>query len=123
MKKIAALIAIGLLSSLTACGGKKTTTSPEAIKPPPPPPSVPSTPVVTPAPTPTPAPDLTPAPAPAANDAKPAAGTKYVVKRGDTLWGIATRTYGDGRQYKKIVAANPAIKGERVNAGQTIVLP
>ncbi len=50
-------------------------------------------------------------------------GTKYVVKKGDTLWSIATKTYNDGKQYKKIVAANPSIKGERVLVGQTIILP
>jgi nucleoid-associated protein YgaU len=50
-------------------------------------------------------------------------GTKYVVKKGDTLWSIAVRTYNDGKQYKKIVAANPSIKGERVLVGQTIILP
>ena len=47
----------------------------------------------------------------------------YVVKKGDTLWAIAQKQYGDGKQYKKIVAANPNIKGDRVMAGQKIVLP
>ena len=50
-------------------------------------------------------------------------GTKYVVKKGDTLWSIATKTYNDGKQYKKICAANPSIKGEKVLVGQTIILP
>lgn len=52
-----------------------------------------------------------------------APGQKYTVKRGDTLWSIAQRTYGNGNQYKKIAAANPSIKGDRVNVGQTITLP
>ena len=52
-----------------------------------------------------------------------ASGKTYTVKRGDTLWGIAKTQYGDGKQYKKIVAANPSIKGEQVNAGQKLVLP
>src|SRR4051812_30210932 len=47
----------------------------------------------------------------------------YTVKKGDTLWGIAQRTYGDGKQYRKILAANPGIKGDKLNAGQKIVLP
>jgi 5'-nucleotidase/UDP-sugar diphosphatase len=51
------------------------------------------------------------------------AGKTYVVKKGDTLWGIAQKTYGDGKQYRKIVAANPNIKGDRVMTGQKIVLP
>ena len=50
-------------------------------------------------------------------------GKTYIVKKGDTLWGIAQRTYGDGKQYRKIIAANPSIKGDRLNAGQKIVLP
>ncbi len=50
-------------------------------------------------------------------------GKTYVVKKGDTLWAIAQRTYGDGKQYRRIVAANPNIKGDRVFAGQKIVLP
>jgi 5'-nucleotidase / UDP-sugar diphosphatase len=50
-------------------------------------------------------------------------GKTYVVKKGDTLWAIAQKTYGDGKQYKKIVAANPNIKGDRVMTGQKIVLP
>ena len=52
-----------------------------------------------------------------------AGGKKYVVQKGDTLWSIATKNYKDGQQYKKIVAANPSIKGERVLVGQTIILP
>ncbi len=63
-----------------------------------------------------PAPANYPAPA-------PTGGTKYVVKKGDTLWSIAQRTYNDGQQWKRIVAANPNIKGERVMVGQTIILP
>jgi 5'-nucleotidase/UDP-sugar diphosphatase len=51
------------------------------------------------------------------------AGKNYVVKKGDTLWSIAQRSYGDGKQYRKIVAANPGIKGDRVNVGQKIVIP
>jgi 5'-nucleotidase len=66
---------------------------------------------------------------PAANDGigdtavVPASGRTYTVKKGDTLWGIAQRTYGDGKQFKKIAAANPSIKGDQVNVGQKIVLP
>ena len=53
----------------------------------------------------------------------PVAGKSYTVQKGDTLWSIAHKTYGDGKQYKKIVAANPSIKGDKVAAGQKITLP
>lgn len=33
-------------------------------------------------------------------------GRSYTIKGGDTLWGIATRYYGNGVQYKKIYNAN-----------------
>lgn len=50
-------------------------------------------------------------------------GQTYTVQKGDTLWSIAVRAYGDGKQYKKIVAANPSIKGDKVGVGQKITLP
>ena len=54
----------------------------------------------------------------------PNAGAKYTVKKGDTLWSLAQKTYGDGKQYKKIAAANPStIKNDRLIAGTTITLP
>jgi nucleoid-associated protein YgaU len=53
----------------------------------------------------------------------PVAGRTYKVQRGDTLWSIAKRTYGDGAQYRKIVAANPSVRNDRLIVGQTITLP
>lgn len=53
----------------------------------------------------------------------PVAGQKYVVKHGDTLWNIAQRAYGDGKQFKKIVQANPSIKGNAIKVGQAITIP
>jgi 5'-nucleotidase / UDP-sugar diphosphatase len=50
-------------------------------------------------------------------------GRTYKVQRGDTLWSIAKRTYGDGAQYKKIVSANPSVKNDRLIVGQTLQLP
>ena len=55
--------------------------------------------------------------------AAPIAGGKYTVKKGDTLWGVAQRTYGNGNQYKKITAANPQIKNDTLIAGAVITLP
>lgn len=49
-----------------------------------------------------------------------------VVKKGETLWSIAKRAYGDGKYYKKILAANPQIrrnKTVRLVIGQIIRVP
>jgi 5'-nucleotidase len=45
------------------------------------------------------------------------------VKRGDSLWSIAQTRYGNGNKWKTIAAANPNINPDRIQAGQTIVLP
>lgn len=64
---------------------------------------------------------------------KPAAAPKtnpknkgvYVVKRGDTLWGIAKRYYGNGRLYTKIFNANrDKIKNPNlIYPGQKFIIP
>jgi 5'-nucleotidase len=59
------------------------------------------------------------APAPAA---APTA-SNYVVKKGDTLYSIARSHYGDGKQWQKIVAANPGLSPEKLKVGQTLLLP
>ncbi len=33
----------------------------------------------------------------------------YVVKRGDSLWKIASKVYGNGRRYKELIKLNPKI--------------
>ena len=78
-----------------------------------------------------PSPGYAPAPAPAPVVAAPpaasapvvAGGGTYVVQRGETLWQIATRVYGDGQRWRDIAAANPGVNPDRIQAGQTIVLP
>lgn len=81
--------------------------------------------------TPAPAPVAAPAPiavqpviaeAPAA-PAATAAGQKYTVKKGDTLWSIAAAHYGNGNQWQKITHANAGLSPETLKAGQTIKLP
>jgi 5'-nucleotidase len=51
------------------------------------------------------------------------AGTKYKVRKGESLWSIAQAKYGNGNKWKAIAAANPKIDPNRVQAGQTITLP
>ncbi len=50
-------------------------------------------------------------------------GTKYVIKKGDSLWSIAVAKYGNGNKWKQIAAANPKINPDKVIVGQTITLP
>jgi 5'-nucleotidase len=88
---------------------------------PPPAPAVAPTPIqVQPSAASTPAPSetVTPAPSPAG-----ANGTSYTIKRGDTLYSIARAHYGDGKQYKKIMAANPGLTPTHMKVGQVITLP
>jgi LysM repeat protein len=63
-----------------------------------------------------------PEPVAAAAPAAPAGG-KYKVQKGDTLWKIASTSYGDGKQWQKIASANPGLSPATLKAGQTIMLP
>ena len=48
----------------------------------------------------------------------------HLVKRGDTLWGLAKRYYGNGSLYPKIVSANPKIKNPNlIIDGWELVIP
>jgi 5'-nucleotidase len=126
MKKYFALAIVASAVSIVGCAKKTTTPTANAniteVAPPPPIHNgiTPAQPISTTYADPiaAPADDITPVRGGSASASK-----TYVVKKGDTLWAIAQKQYGDGKQYKKIVAANPNIKGDRVMAGQKIVLP
>ncbi len=50
----------------------------------------------------------------------------YTVKKGDSLWNIAKKYYGDGSKYKKIYNANKKVIGSnpnKIKAGQVLKLP
>ena len=66
------------------------------------------------------------APAPVSvisDDSGSGMGQKYTIKKGDTLYRIAATHYGTGRDWKKIVDANPGIDPAHLRVGQSIVLP
>ncbi len=45
------------------------------------------------------------------------------IKKGDTLWSIAQRAYGNGGLYNKIIDANPQINIDTLYVGQVIRVP
>ena len=47
----------------------------------------------------------------------------YIVQKGDTLWSIAARTYGDGQRWVDIAQLNPTLDPSRMAVGQEITLP
>ena len=47
----------------------------------------------------------------------------YVVVRGDTLWDIAVKVYGNGELWKKIAAANGKPNPKRLLVGSELELP
>ena len=125
-----AFVALGLSAAvaLAACGGSAATPLPTL-------PPVTDAPVVTESQGPaveTLAPETEP-PAAASEEpteAPPATeGTKYKVKKGDTLWGIAQKYAGDygmtvAAMVKAIKKANPKIKSDNViHVGQVLVIP
>lgn len=67
----------------------------------------------------------TPAPAQATitpNSTKITADT-YTVVKGDTLWTISVRAYGDGYQWTKISSANNLINPNVIHAGNKLKIP
>lgn len=56
---------------------------------------------------------------------KSSSGKSYTIKKGDSLWSIAKKFYGDGSQYMKIYKANTdKIKNPNlIYAGQVIKIP
>jgi nucleoid-associated protein YgaU len=70
-----------------------------------------------------------PAPAPAAAAAAPAKpaqeSTFVLVEKGDTLWGIAERAYGNGARYNEIFAANKEVieDPDLIFPGQKLRIP
>lgn len=62
-------------------------------------------------------------PPPVAVDPPPVQVNTYTIRRMDTLWSIAVRTYGDGKRWRDIVAANEGLDPTKLRVGQRIILP
>jgi nucleoid-associated protein YgaU len=85
-------------SSVISAGGKLTIPKTEVIKP------------------------VVSASTPVVTDAK-IASEKYTIIRGDTLWSIAVRAYGDGYQWPKIATANKLANPNLIHADNILVIP
>ena len=47
----------------------------------------------------------------------------YTVVKGDTLWGIAKRYYGNGSRYPEIARANNIANPDIIHIGQKLLIP
>ena len=50
-------------------------------------------------------------------------GEKYTVQKGDTLWDISVRAYGDGYRWVEIAEANDLANPDLIHNGNEFVLP
>ena len=50
-------------------------------------------------------------------------GTTYEIQKGDTLWSIAVRAYGDGYKWSEISRENNLVHPNIIHSGNTLVLP
>jgi nucleoid-associated protein YgaU len=53
----------------------------------------------------------------------PITGSSYIVVKGDYLWSIAIRAYGDGYQWVKIAKANNLVNPDLIFSGNVLKLP
>lgn len=47
----------------------------------------------------------------------------YTINKGDTLWQIAVRAYGDGYAWKKIAQANKIVNPDLIHSGNKLTIP
>ena len=60
---------------------------------------------------------------PLGNNTSTNSGTYYTVVKGDTLWGIAKKFYGNGNRYPEIAKANNIANPNVIHVGQKILIP
>jgi nucleoid-associated protein YgaU len=128
VKRIATMTAIAMLAAAAGCASQSHTNPGVTDLQPTPAAPVAAAPA---AETSAPAPEMvasTDTTTPPAPDGSLAGGastgqSQYTVRAGDTLYHIALVHYGSGRDWKKILAANPGLTPQTLRVGQTIVLP
>lgn len=83
-----------------------------------------SSPIATPTPpSPIPSPTLVTAMVPSPAPVTTITGTMYTVVKGDTLWNIACRAYGDCYGWTKIAEANKLVNPNLIHPGNIFTLP
>jgi len=122
--RIAAIAAVVIFTGVLSSGCAEKTEE-QLVTVPPPPPS-------------TPAQEIYAVEAPPPAEAQPAstvtfeqpaavpitaAATTYTVVKGDTLWSIARKVYGDGQRWQDIAAANGITDAKKLRVGQELILP
>lgn len=55
-------------------------------------------------------------------DTKAITSTSYEVQKGDTLWDIAVRSYGDGYAWVKIASENKLVNPNIIHSGNILIL-
>jgi len=50
-------------------------------------------------------------------------GSQYVVQKGDHLWGIAVRAYGDGYQWTRLAQTNKIANPDIIDPGDVLTIP
>ncbi len=50
-------------------------------------------------------------------------GDSYTVVKGDTLWDISVRAYGDGYKWLEVAKANKLVNPNLIHAGNVLTLP
>ena len=58
-----------------------------------------------------------------ASDTDVISGATYEVVKGDNLWNIAVRAYGDGYRWVEIARENNLVNPDLIHAGNILVLP
>lgn len=58
-----------------------------------------------------------------ADEADSITSATYEVAKGDTLWSIAVRAYGDGYKWTKIAEENKIIHPNTIHSGNILILP